>query len=308
MVIEIKGLSKKYGKKTVLDNIDIHVDKGSIYGFLGQNGAGKTTTMNILCRLLNYESGLCLINGYDIRKTKDITKLKIGYLPEEARYYEYMSAFEYLSYIQMTRNEKNIFNLLEKVGLENEGEKRIQYYSRGMKQRLGIASAIINDPEIILLDEPTSALDPQGRIDFSDIVKDLKNSGKTIFLSTHILSDVEKMCEKVGILHNGKMMMEKRVEDMNREFASKDYVVGIEDIDEKVIDKFLKSNLFESININKDKNEIECKIKKESRKNEIYNFLGNFDNNVLYVNKYISDLEKIFIKHTSSQNGGGDSE
>ena len=210
-MIQINGLHKSYKYHQVLKGLDMHVKKGEVYGFIGENGAGKTTTMNIICNIITKDSGVITINGG--------APYKIGYLPENPNLYNFMNASEYLSYIgacckyQGNIKERNA-ELLRIVGLEGAAKRKIKGYSRGMNQRMGLAATIYNDPDVIILDEPTSALDPQGRADVMNLLAYLKNQGKTIILSTHILSDVERVADTVGILVGGKIIREESLKTM----------------------------------------------------------------------------------------------
>lgn len=233
-MISIKGLEKSYGKHEVLKKIDLEVAEGEIYGFIGHNGAGKSTTMNILAGLMYFQNGVCQINGVNIKKGHPLLFKELGYLPEEPRFYLYMSANEYLDFIG-TMGGKSVkecrhrtSELLELVQLKKSANRPIGEFSRGMKQRLGLAVAMYHNPKTLLLDEPSSALDPMGRKDVVDIIGELKNQGKTIFLSTHILGDVERICDRIGILHGGKIIIEDRLETLLSEYIQPIYDVEFE--------------------------------------------------------------------------------
>lgn len=232
-MITIRNLKKKYQTKWILDDLNLSINQGDIYGFLGRNGAGKTTTLNIITELIKKDSG-------DIIKPD---QLKIGYLPESPKFYDYMSAYEYLLFLtSLEKKDKNKVNaLLKLVDLHDQKKKPIKFYSRGMQQRLGIAAALIHDPDLILLDEPTSALDPQGRVSVMELIQKLKEQGKTILFSTHILSDVERICTRVGILNQGKLVLEGSIEDIVSEVNT--YQVSSDD--HKILhDLLLKDEAF----------------------------------------------------------------
>ncbi len=213
-MITINELYKNYGKYEVLKGINLEVAAGEIYGFIGHNGAGKSTTMSILVGLMDFQGGQCFVNGKRMSKGHAALFREVGYLPEEPKFYPYMSAKEYLDFLgsmggmSLAACKKRSAELLELVHLESASKRAIGGYSRGMRQRLGMATALYHDPKTLLLDEPSSALDPEGRKDVVDIIGALKNQGKTIFLSTHILGDVEKVCDRIGILHGGKIVVE----------------------------------------------------------------------------------------------------
>ena len=217
-MITIAGLTKKFGDFQALKDIDLHVKKGEVYGFLGQNGAGKSTTMNILAGLSRPTTGTCQVNGWDLAKVTHPGDLHIGYLPEEPSFYPWLTGRETLEYLGSRWSKglvkERVEEMLGWVGLSAAAHRRVGGYSRGMRQRLGMAAALFYDAELILLDEPSSALDPEGRSDVLRLILDLKARGKTVFLSTHILSDAERVCDRVGILAQGKMVVEKSLETL----------------------------------------------------------------------------------------------
>ncbi len=216
-VIEIDGLTKDYEigfwrKKKVraLDGLDLRVKRGGIFGFLGGNGAGKTTTMKILMSLMTPTAGSAKILGFDISDAA--MHRRIGYCPENPYFYDYLTANELMDYFGAifgmdanTRRTKSD-ELLTAVGLlEKDRGKQLRKFSKGMLQRVGLAQALINDPEIVFLDEPMSGLDPMGRREIRDLIAGLREKGTTVFMSTHILSDVEALCDEVAILRQGKL-------------------------------------------------------------------------------------------------------
>jgi ABC-2 type transport system ATP-binding protein len=219
-LIAVKGLRKKYGSLEVLKGISFEIEKGSIYGFLGPNGAGKTTTMNILSGLIDYDEGEILFEGIDLRKSKRKLMKKIGYLPQNPVFYGYMNAYEYLNFIGSISgmNDKQIKQrvdeVLEIVKLQDAAKRKLSGYSGGMKQRFGIAVAIFNNPEMVFLDEPTSSLDPEGRMEVLQFTKELGKGGTTVFLSTHILNDVERVCDRVSILDKGEILISDSLENL----------------------------------------------------------------------------------------------
>ncbi|NLU32500.1 MAG: ABC transporter ATP-binding protein [Clostridiaceae bacterium] len=210
-ILEVNRLYKSFGSHEVLKGLDMDVPEHSIFGFVGQNGAGKTTTMKIILGLLKPDSGSVTVCGEKVTYGETRTNRFIGFLPDVPEFYGYMRPLEYLKLCgEITGIEKNRIRsrseeLLELVGLKNE-KKRIGGFSRGMKQRLGIAQALLNEPKILICDEPTSALDPVGRKEILDIL--LAAKGKTtILFSTHILSDVERICDHIAVLHGGRLAL-----------------------------------------------------------------------------------------------------
>jgi ABC-2 type transport system ATP-binding protein len=211
MIITVENLVKRYGDYTALDGLNFTVEKGDIFGFLGQNGAGKTTTIRILTTIIRADSGTVLIDGHDVARDPLAIRRAINALPESNGYYEWMTGREYLDFFYRLYEEKesgkDADRLLESVGLGDKGNHPIRTYSRGMKQRLGIARALINKPTILLLDEPTNGLDPGGRRDIHDLFVSMNREyGTTIFLSTHLLEDVDRLCNRVAIINYGKIV------------------------------------------------------------------------------------------------------
>ncbi|MFS8501550.1 MAG: ABC transporter ATP-binding protein [Caldicoprobacter sp.] len=210
-ILEIKQLYKRFGHHEVLKGLDMDVPEHSIFGFVGQNGAGKTTTMKIILGLLKADSGSVTVCGEKVTYGETKTNRNIGFVPDVPEFYGYMNPMEYLKLCgEITGLPKNKIKsrseeLLELVGLKDE-KRKIGQFSRGMKQRLGIAQALLNEPKLLICDEPTSALDPIGRKEILDIL--LAAKGKTtIVFSTHILSDVERICDHIAVLHDGKLAL-----------------------------------------------------------------------------------------------------
>lgn len=223
-MLTVKNLVKKYGSQQVLNGISFEIKKGTIYGFLGPNGAGKTTTMNILSGLINFNAGEIKLNDIDIKKNKKDFVKRIGYLPQNLVFYGYMTAYEYLNFTGKINGMPDITiknrseELLDIVGLKSAANRKIREYSGGMKQRLGIAAALYKNPEIVFLDEPTSALDPEGRHEIHEFLKILKSKGMTVFLSTHILNDIERICDEVSILDKGKILISSNLESLKEQY------------------------------------------------------------------------------------------
>ena len=206
-MLNVKDVTKSFENHNVLNGVSFSVENGEIYGLIGKNGAGKTTLMNIIAGLSKSDAG-----SYSIGK--EINTNNIGYLPDIPAFFDYLTAQEYIDFLLMNteRTNERRTHLLQLVGLK--GNEKIKAMSRGMKQRLGVAAALVTDPKVLLLDEPTSALDPQGRHELMEILKQLKADGRSIVLSTHILADMERVCDKVGFLHDGVIKNEFRVSEL----------------------------------------------------------------------------------------------
>lgn len=219
--ISIKGLSKSYKNFAAVNSLSLEVNPGDIFGFLGPNGAGKTTTIRILCGLLIPSAGRAWVSGFDIVRQSLQIRSIIGLLPESAGFYNWMNAREYLLHfanlyrIDEISAKSKVTVLLELVGLAEKAHAPISYYSRGMRQRLGLAHTLINDPQVLFLDEPTLGLDPRGQIDIQRILLDLnRERGVTIFLSSHALEEVSSLCNRVAILDHGSMIAQGTIDEL----------------------------------------------------------------------------------------------
>jgi ABC-2 type transport system ATP-binding protein len=210
--IVIEHLAKKYQDVTALDDLNLQVAKGELFGLLGPNGAGKTTTINILCGLIKPTKGSAQILGYDVQKETSKVKEHIGVCTQETAIYPYLTAVENLELFgnlhtldQKTLKTRSTM-LLDKMGLAEDAKRKASKYSGGMKRRLSLALALIHDPEIAFLDEPTVAMDPQSRHAVWDFIKDQKSRGKTVILTTHYMEEAEELCDRVGIIDHGKLI------------------------------------------------------------------------------------------------------
>ena len=231
-MLEITNLHKKFGDKEVLCGLNISVPEHSIYGFIGKNGAGKTTTMKTILGLIASDEGEIFVNGERVVYGQTATNRYIGYLPDVPEFYSFMTAEEYLHFcgeitgMSKAETKERTKELLALVGLADE-KHRIKGFSRGMKQRLGIAQALLNSPKLLICDEPTSALDPVGRKEILDILLALKEK-TTVLFSTHILSDVEKICTDVAFLNNGAVEIQGSVSDIKNKYRTDEYILETE--------------------------------------------------------------------------------
>lgn len=222
MMLEIKNLRKKFGKFHALNGLDLHIPQGSLYGFVGPNGAGKTTTIKIMTGLLFADSGKVMIDGTDVSGGLNELKMKIGYVPDFFGVYDNLKVNEYMEFfascygIDGLKGRTRYMTLLEQVGLEDKVNFYVDSLSRGMKQRLCLARALIHDPLLLVLDEPTSGLDPRTRFEFKEILKELKEQGKTIFISSHVLSELSELCTDIGVIDQGKMILSGSMEEILR--------------------------------------------------------------------------------------------
>ena len=224
-VVELKNLRVEYrarnareAVKVAVRGLSLRVNRGEVFGFLGPNGAGKTTTMNVLLGFVNSTSGEARL--FDVNVRDPISRQRIGYLPELTYYYKFLTAEEILRFyakifeLSSAETDRRIDELMKLVELEHARKRPIKTYSKGMQQRVGIAQALINNPDLLILDEPTSGLDPLGRMKVREIIQRLKNEGKTVFFSSHELGEVETVCDRVAIISEGELKGEGRVSEL----------------------------------------------------------------------------------------------
>jgi len=231
-MIEIKNLSKSYdGIDNVVNDLSLAIPTGSIFGFLGPNGAGKTTTIKMLVGINRPDSGIVIIGGkspFDPR-----TRENMGFMPEEPHFYDQLTGLEFMSFsnrlfkISDSSSSDKLEKILKKVGIYEARHNKIRHYSKGMKQRLGFAQALVNDPKYIFLDEPLEGLDPIGRLEIKTILSNIKNEGKTIFFNSHILSDVEHICDQIGIIHKGELVYSGPVDKFRKDKTLEEQFVEI---------------------------------------------------------------------------------
>ena len=219
-MLRIENLTKKYGKFQALDNLNLHIEKGEIFGFVGPNGAGKTTTMRIVCGLLKATSGSVYVDGVDAIANPEDIKRKVGYVPDFFGVYDNLQVMEYMEFYGsmygMKKEEVDEISkgLLELVNLSDKQNEFVDTLSRGMKQRLCVARALIHNPDLLVLDEPNSGLDPRARFEMKEVLKNLGAMGKTIIISSHILPELSEMCSSIGIMERGKLIASGKVEEI----------------------------------------------------------------------------------------------
>ncbi|NLN41527.1 MAG: ABC transporter ATP-binding protein, partial [Clostridiales bacterium] len=262
-MLKINGLTKSYGIFTAVDGLDLNVPKGEIYGFVGPNGAGKTTTMKIICGLLPADKGQVSVAGIDV--IKDVRKAKelIGYMPDFFGVYDNLKVTEYLDFYASIynlnpRDRKRICDdLLELVDLQDKRDAYVDSLSRGMKQRLCLARSLVHNPELLVLDEPASGMDPRARVEMKEILRTLKDLGKTIMISSHILPELAELCTSIGIIDRGKIVISGTVDEIMQQVYSKRFIkVRIRGNMEEAVKVMKESPLI--TNINKGANFIEA--------------------------------------------------
>jgi ABC-2 type transport system ATP-binding protein len=249
-MIETSGLTKKYDEKAVVNNLNMKVEAGEIFGFLGPNGAGKTTTMKMLLGLVHPSSGGGKVAGFDIIKQVLDVRKSCGVLPDPAGFYDNLSARQNLRFYGSLYNlggddlKMKVEATLDLVGLKDAKDKKIGKFSKGMRQRFGVAQAIVHDPQVLMFDEPTAGIDPQGAEDFRVLVRQLKASGKTIFLTSHVMPEVEAICDRIGIIINGEMKICGNVDELVDQYSRRQgyqLKLRVKDIDEGTVRNSLKN-------------------------------------------------------------------
>lgn len=220
MSIEVSRLTRMYGEQKAVDDISFRLSKGEIVGFLGPNGAGKSTTMKIITGYIKPDAGNAVVDGIDVQQHPISAKRKIGYLPEANPLYYDMYVQEYLDFIadvhKVPARKQKIDNIINTVGLTPEKRKRIGQLSKGYKQRVGLAAALIHDPEVLVLDEPTTGLDPNQIIEIRELIRQL-GKNKTVLFSTHILTEVEALCDRVIIINKGRIVADNSLHELKRD-------------------------------------------------------------------------------------------
>lgn len=306
-IIEIENLSKDYEKGFLkkkkiraLDGLTLSVAPGQIFGFLGGNGAGKTTTIKILMRLLFPTEGSARILGCDISDVG--MHSRIGYCPENPYFYDYLKAFELMMYfaellgVESSKRKAKCEELLTKVGLqEKDWNRQLRKFSKGMLQRVGIAQSLINDPEIVFFDEPMSGLDPIGRREIRELIEELRTRGVTVFMSTHILSDIEALCDNVAILRNGKLAASGNLHDLlAKSGETQSFEVIVKNISaESMLTELSNSSLTE---VSEKPNGASLIVQDEAEIGKIIDTARSLGGNLVSVQPVKQSLEELFVR------------
>ncbi len=306
-IIEIENLSKDYEKGFLkkkkiraLEGLNLQVEPGQIFGFLGGNGAGKTTTIKLLMRLIFPTEGSAKILGEDISNFK--MHSKIGYCPENPYFYDYLKARELMDYfgelfgLDSNKRKQKTEELLTKVGLEEKDwNKQLRKFSKGMLQRVGIAQSLVNEPEIVFLDEPMSGLDPIGRREIRELIAELREKGTTVFMSSHILSDIEALCDKVAILRSGKLVATGNLDDLlTKSGEVQEFEINIKGVSAEVLEANI-SNIA-GATITAKPNGANIHIENENDIEKIIQITKTAGGNLVSVQPTRQSLEELFVK------------
>lgn len=302
-VLELENVHKAYKlgfipkKKPVLKGISFHVNEGEIFGYLGPNGAGKTTTIKCILNLIFPDSGRITIFGQDSLKPR--ARQKVGFLPENPYFYDYLTGREFLAFyadllgIQGQLREEKIKYFLKLVGMERAADLQLRKYSRGMLQRIGLAQALLNDPALVILDEPMGGLDPIGRKEFRDIIVNLKKEGKTVFLSSHILQDIEMICDRVAIILAGEIINQGYLGDLISEkvLFTEVIIAGVPAVE--------FNHLGESISSSGDR--VLLKVYEEEKIDQVISLVQQKKGKIISLIPRTETLEDIFVNMVKSQ-------
>lgn len=303
-VINCEGLSKIYKEKIALKDVSFSVEGTGCIGFLGKNGAGKTTTIRILAGLAKATSGKVEVVGYDVSKYSKKIREVIGYCPQMPMFYDYMTALEWMYWVgsMFKLDKKNVENkseeLLKKCGIWEERNRKIGEYSSGMKQRLAIAQALINNPKLLILDEPVSALDPIGRYDVLKLIEELK-SKMTIFISTHIIDDIARVADEVVIIDKGSVVIADSMQSLLQKYAKNIIEFSIEQTDKNIKDILAKKPYIYNVEWDGVRYKVSTDKKEEASK-KILKMIIDENLKLLSYNEGNISLEDIFLKVVSN--------
>lgn len=306
-MFRVDNLVKDYGKFRAVDHLSFEVKKGEIFGFVGSNGAGKSTTMKVAAGLLKATTGTIFINDIDVKKDPIKAKGYIGYMPDFFGVYDDLKTYEYMNFycgvhqIPVHEREKIIHSLIELVDLTDKMNSYVDELSRGMKQRLCLARALIHDPEVLILDEPASGLDPRARVEFRDIIKTLSKMGKTIIISSHILLELAEMCTTIGIIEKGKLVAIGTVSEIQKQLShlSRLKIKSLEGIEPLVLT--LKQQPFIS-EIIEGHGHVECYFSgSDEEKASLLKQLIAQGNTIYHFEETAGNLESIFMQLTKEE-------
>ena len=297
MSIEVNNISKSYGAQKAVDNISFSIKKGEIVGFLGPNGAGKSTLMKILTTYINADEGSAIVNGNDVNTQQKAVQLSIGYLPEHNPLYLDLYVREYLAFNADVYKvaKSRIEEVIQLTGLSTESHKKIGQLSKGYRQRVGLANALLHNPDVLILDEPTTGLDPNQLMEIRNVIKNV-GKDKTVFLSTHIMQEVEAICDRVIIINNGKIVTDKKLDNLISEDAAQ--VIEVEfdyKIEEQAISKI--ENLVSYKNTHDMIWELTFKADKDMRP-AVFDFANANGLKTLQLNQKNKNLEAVFREIT----------
>jgi ABC-2 type transport system ATP-binding protein len=300
-MIDLENLTKKFGELTAVESLTLHVEKGEVFGFLGPNGAGKTTTIRMLCCLISKTSGTARIGDYEIGNKSDQQKIRgmVGVLTENVGLYEELSAYDNLDFygrfygLDVQKRKERIQYLLEMLGLWEKRNATAGTFSKGMKQKLAIARALIHDPQVLFLDEPTASLDPEASKTVRDFILELKKEKRTIFLNTHLLDEAEKICDRVAILKTS-LIATGTPQELRRKLSGRKIKVQLQSVDNVIVEAIKKAG-FQVSEIT-DKSLVVDVNDPEKENPAILKAIEGAGGHVLFISEIGSSLEDVYLK------------
>jgi len=298
--IEVSGLIKTYNHTPAVNNVSFRVNKGEIFGFLGPNGAGKTTTIKAMLDLIHADTGAITINGIDVRKHGKEAKKYVGYMPEKVAFYDNLTALQNLRFYAEIKHasKEECIHLIEEFGLGDTGKKRVGKFSKGMVQRLGMARAILGNPPILILDEPSGGLDPRGVVLIRDKIIEMKKKGTTIFVSSHILSEIQEICDRVGIINKGVLVAQDSVEGLSKKLNLKPQItVTVDKMSPSIENSVKMLPGVESLQIKGNTLEIVCD---GAMKAKVILAITNAGGNIQNLQTKEPSLEEVFMRYTEA--------
>ena len=307
--VETFGLTRHYGNLTALSSLDLTINKGDLFGFIGSNGAGKTTTLRILSTFLSPSNGTARVMGHNVVKEADQVRRILGYMPDFFGVYKDMEVTEYLDFfaacyrIGAAKRQQTINDVLELVGLTEKKGALIGALSRGMQQRIGLARVLVHDPKILLLDEPASGLDPRARIEMMAILQELQRLGKTIIISSHILSELETLCNRVAIIEKGGLIYSGPVQGVQSQFSKKQaYRVGVAENIEKAVELLRERTEISDVELQEDGSRIRVElVDPEADASIIASVIVNGGLKLTALESEEMNLEDVFLQVTQGE-------
>jgi ABC-2 type transport system ATP-binding protein len=310
LAVEVSNLTKRYGSLVAVDDLDLEVKLHTIHGFLGPNGAGKTTTIKMLIGLLKPDSGLVKVLGQELGWDKPSFRTKVGYMPELPKLPKYLKGVELLDVygrmfgMSKEKRESQTRELLKLVGLEERGDDLVGTYSKGMQQRLGLAQALLNKPKLVILDEPSLGLDPIGMVEVRDIIKELAKADITVFLSSHLLNEVEQVCSHVTVIDKGVALASGSIEEISSKLkAPLEIEAEVDNLSEAVIGNLKKLSFVKDVF--EDGNSLRIKLEtREDVRSEVSQAISSGGGIILSINLKGGSLEDIFLNLLAKKKGG----
>jgi ABC-2 type transport system ATP-binding protein len=302
LIIETENLTRKFGNLTAVDNLTLSVEEGEVFGFLGPNAAGKTTTVRMLCCLISKTSGKAKVAGYDIANPKDCLKIRkiVGVLPENVGLYDSLSAYKNLDFygklyeVPPEKRKENIERLLTMLGLWDRKDHIVGTFSKGTKQKIAIARALIHDPQLLFLDEPTANLDPESSKTVRDFILELKKEKRTIFLNTHNLDEAEKLCDRIGILKT-KLLTVGAPKNLERGISNRKTVVHLQTVSKTILAAIEKLNVVKTVRTSDSKLILEVNNPEQDNP-EVVRTIVALGGNIQFVTELRSTLEDVYLK------------